>query len=298
MENCSDWIIIKTKSKKSLFFTKKKEKIKIKNGFYIKTQDLLKLQTGIEYVCNKDGSTSIKNEIISNRKFLDKKFKTEHAKDKYVRRKEEKLFCFFSFDKITPYSLSEFGLSKGKMFGIETLSHILWHSAVCAKKRYLVCEEGFLISGSILFKTNGQSTVLCALIDGNIPKREIMFKNTTKQMFSFENVFLKDEFVLKNKLDCSFDSLIISVIPGRPLFDLFVKLSLFIVPSGTLVIYSEYKEALHDIFMYCIKHKNYINVSISECSLRKYVQKKEITHPDLYSNRYCGYVLSCIKIEI
>lgn len=297
MENNTDWFIIQIEGKKSLFFTKDKtKKIKLKQNFFLKAQDILDLEQGKKYVCNKDGTIVKKENEIQKNNFLKKEFKTKYAKEKYIRKKEQKRHCIFSVYRITPYTLTEFYLSKKKYFGIETLSYILWTAAICANRKYLVCEEGCLISGSILFKTNGQCIILCAVIEKKTPKTETMFKRKNKEMLSFKNMFLEKDKIFEEKIDKIFDSLIICITSQRPLLEIFIRLSQFVLSSGILVIYSEYKEKLHDIFIHCKKSQEYINIFITECTLKKYEPKKEITHPEIHSNRYNGYILSCTKI--
>eukprot|EP00917_Polyrhabdina_sp_WS-2016_P017395 GHVP01037567.1.p1 GENE.GHVP01037567.1~~GHVP01037567.1.p1 ORF type:complete len:296 (+),score=57.46 GHVP01037567.1:177-1064(+) len=287
-------LIVKTGQKISLCnLNEPNGKMKMGKGPGINNSKLFELEKGVEYSYSRTGVLKKKEdeEIFET----SKEFKTEMAKKKYLRKLDERNNRNFTVLKPTPYRLTEYYVSKGRGLGIEALSWILRQGGVNSKGRYLVCEDIGIISGSIMFRTEGKAETKCVYTTARPFGNNILADKFEERNFTYGELNLTGSIEgLKQEY---FDSLFICLCEDNlEKLKVFTGLSQYLVLCGCLVVHSKYRESLFELYMHLRESKEYIDVILVESTTREYKNVGNITNPEIYGRGDFSYVLSAKKV--
>lgn len=93
-----------------------------------------------------------------------------------------------------------------------------------------------------------------------------------------------------------FSSLVIVANTDRNLMDLLDRCSPCLAPSGRLVIYSSFREALAKIHLHLRNVGEFVDVALTESWLRPYQVEPGRTHPQMTTSSHGGFLVSCTKV--
>ena len=68
--------------------------------------------------------------------------------------------------------------------------------------------------------------------------------------------------------------------------------------SGNLVVYSEARETLTELYMALRKDAGFINVHLSESWMREYQAHPGRMHPQMMTSSNGGFILTAIKVDV
>ncbi|KAJ3190091.1 tRNA (adenine(58)-N(1))-methyltransferase non-catalytic subunit trm6 [Gaertneriomyces sp. JEL0708] len=289
-------------------------------------------QEQIEQLRDAGSSNDVIKALIENSDTYEKK--TEFAKTKYIKRKQQKYskilvprrpsarwLCehFFEAD---PKKINE--------IRVDTLSQLVTYGNVRAGGRYLIVDDaGGLLTAALAERLQGNGTIFVLhpheSNNINLVKHMNLSEDAQKSIVGLPWTRLepnddeadtsnpeaiRDEerrakFLQRIKgvrekraylKQGGFDGLLL--ISHYDIRELITTLEVFLAPSAPVVAYSPHKELLVESFMHLRRSRQFINAQLTESWMREYQVPVHAhgTHPRMTMSGRGGYLLSGIKV--
>ncbi|KAJ1569913.1 tRNA (adenine(58)-N(1))-methyltransferase non-catalytic subunit trm6, partial [Nowakowskiella sp. JEL0078] len=276
-------------------------------------------------------SQSIIKTIVTNSTTFD--LKTEFAKAKYIKRKEQKFSKSFRVYKPTSRLMIELYSSKKgskiRDIRIDTLSQMMCLANVRAGSKVLVVDDcsGIILAsvlermggyGSILFIHPSESPSFPLLTEMSLPQSQIECIQTLAWNRLEENIDEKPEFHRADRteekiqrtneriqkiresreilLDGGFEALIVAS-QYDPL-EVTKTLLPYLTGCCPIVVYSNNKESLLSSFIHMRGSPEFVNAQLTESWTREYQIPVHVTgtHPHMMTSGSGGYLLNAIRV--
>lgn len=240
--------------------------------------------------------------------------KTEFSQEKYLRKKRDKYAKAFRISAVTPQSLYLVYATKtpNRILWMrqDTLSQLLCIANISHGSQCLVVDDthGFL-SFALLDRMSADYSCGLALVESSHPDilRYSSIDYSSRICSTKSEVLTSDEAsdsLPENQRKCrdlfkrqQYDCLIIAIDRYDPL-PVVSCLGCGLKPSGQLVIYHPFKEALLGCYseLRGSRSDDFINVSLTESFLREYQVLEGRMHPFMKTIGPSGFLLSATKI--
>ncbi|KII63928.1 tRNA (adenine(58)-N(1))-methyltransferase non-catalytic subunit TRM6 [Thelohanellus kitauei] len=223
--------------------------------------------------------------------------KTKHSQHKYVMKKLKKHFPIFTLHPCDSYKLSKFYYRNypDKICHLrpDRLAHILFHSAISQNSRVICFESTHgLVVGAILERLS--SGKLLQFYTGSEEPHNKALKLLDISTVEHSMVNYSNIDSVFNEHQKTFESLII-VVNRHPLI-IVKNLIRFLIPSSSIVIYSQIVEPLIEIYDYFRRASLGYDMYITESWLRNIKVQEESCHPEVTMNDRSGYLFKCFFI--
>ncbi|OIR57971.1 MAG: Gcd10p-domain-containing protein [Amphiamblys sp. WSBS2006] len=290
------WFVVKSGGRLNLYtHTEKNRTVSIGTKGKINIKRLEGLKHGVEYLLH-DKEITERKKRESPLENTEKKFKTEMAKEKYIKRKRDKTEIPFTVLRPTPYTICELYRSRGRLFSIETLGQMMRAGNVNSRGRYLVWESVGVVSGAIMFQTGGVAETVCVYSGDKEPKCLPLLEENSQCSTRYLSLGRPSRNCLAGEYEEGyFDTFFVCVSEEEDILFLFSLLP-HIRLSGSVVIYSEYREVLVGIYLRL--QSTFRDIRLTESSIKRYLHRRGITNPEIETNGCSGYLLSGTKSSL
>ncbi|KAL4441596.1 hypothetical protein ABPG74_021528 [Tetrahymena malaccensis] len=248
----------------------------------------------------KKDETISKEELIKIIQENNDKFnqRTAFSKEKYLQRKKEKYFFYFTVLKTTPLNVVEtLYLENPKLVNYmrgDAFSMFMHYANIREGSNIALFDntKGAILGGAVI-RLNGKGKI-------HYMKEKMPFNQITcySQMNVPQHLNSSVEFrnpnqVAEAKTDKFTHLLIVGDFDVTEIVEKFMHL---LVPNGVLLAYSNYLECLQNSFDLMQQERDFVNIKIFDIFYREHQVLKNRTHPITMMSPYSGYILTGYKI--